>query len=216
MTLTADLLGDRALLLRSTEPNSLSQQQRWIALAQYCQSLNQCQEPVVGLNSLLLIFTADHQQLLLSLVAPLQARWQQLTPADLSASTLEIPVRYGGQYGPDLERVSQHSGLTPDQVIARHSEARYRVYCLGFQPGFAYLGGLPEELATPRQAEPRLRVPAGSVAIGGRQTGIYPAASPGGWNLIGQTTLPLFQLHRQPACLLQPGMEVRFVRQTDD
>src|SRR5438105_1640976 len=106
--------------------------------------------------------------------------------------TVAIPVCYGGDYGPDLDQVARQHGLSADDVVRLHTGATYRVYMLGFAPGFAYLGGLPEALATPRRAEPRTVVPAGSVGIGGSQTGIYPLASPGGWQLIGRTPVRLF------------------------
>jgi len=124
---------------------------------------------------------------------------------------VEIPVVYGGEYGPDLEGVAALTGLTPDEVVAIHSGAEYLVYFLGFSPGFPYLGGMPESIAAPRLETPRRRVPAGSVAIGGRQTGVYPMASPGGWRIIGRTPLRLFDLAADPPVLLQMGDRVRFV-----
>ena len=125
--------------------------------------------------------------------------------------TVEIPVAYGGEYGPDLEAVAALTGHTPDEVVALHSSAEYLVYFLGFSPGFPYLGGMPESIAAPRLETPRRRVPAGSVAIGGRQTGVYPVASPGGWRIIGRTPLCLFQPAADPPVLLQMGDHVRFV-----
>ena len=124
---------------------------------------------------------------------------------------VQIPVRYGGEDGPDLARVAEHAGLTIDEVIRRHAAGGYTVATLGFAPGFPYLLGLDPQLATPRLATPRTRVPAGSVAIGGAQTGLYPHASPGGWNLIGRTDLVPFDPHRDPPALLAPGDRVRFV-----
>jgi KipI family sensor histidine kinase inhibitor len=118
-----------------------------------------------------------------------------------------IPVDYTG---PDLEAVAARHGLTVDRVVELHAGAVYRVAFLGFVPGFAYLLGLPEELHTPRLAEPRAMVPAGSVGIAGGQTGIYPMATPGGWQLIGRTEAELFRADREPMSLLQPGDEVRF------
>lgn len=123
---------------------------------------------------------------------------------------IEIPVRYGGEDGDDLEAVARHARLEPDEVVQRHAGATYRVAMLGFAPGFPYLLGLDPALQLPRRAEPRLRVPAGSVAIGGAQTGIYPRELPGGWHLIGRTPLPLFDPADDPPCLLAPGDEVRF------
>jgi inhibitor of KinA len=119
-------------------------------------------------------------------------------------------VCYGGVFGPDLEAVAQRHGLAPEELIRLHSEAVYSVYMLGFAPGFAYLGGLPPALATPRRDEPRTAVPAGSVGIGGSQTGIYPLVSPGGWNLIGRTPLRLFDARRTSPTLLAVGDRVRF------
>ncbi|MDB4894917.1 MAG: putative allophanate hydrolase [Firmicutes bacterium] len=130
-------------------------------------------------------------------------------PAD--SHTVAVPVCYGGECGPDLGTVADHTGLTPEEVIRRHQEPLYRVYCLGFSPGFPYLGDLDPSLHTPRLAEPRIRVPAGAVGIGGTQTGIYPAPSPGGWQLIGRTPLRLFDPHRDSPALLEPGNTVRFV-----
>ena len=121
-----------------------------------------------------------------------------------------IPVCYGGEEGPDLCEVARLTGLPPDEVVARHVAGSYRVAMLGFAPGFPYLLGLDPALTVPRRAEPRTRVPAGSVAIGGAQTGIYPDALPGGWQLIGRTPLRLFDSTLdEPACL-RPGDHVRF------
>ncbi len=124
---------------------------------------------------------------------------------------IEIPVCYGGEFGPDLEDVARHAGLAPERVVELHSSAEYLVYFLGFSPGFPYLGGLPPELATPRLEAPRKRVPAGSVAIGGSQTGIYPVDSPGGWRIIGRTPLRLFDAGRTPPAFLSMGDRLRFV-----
>lgn len=123
---------------------------------------------------------------------------------------VEIPVYYGGGYGPDLEEVAALAGLTPEEVVRRHAAAEYTAALVGFTPGFAYLAGLPAELATPRRSTPRREVPAGSVGIAGGQTGIYPLASPGGWNLIGRTPLRLFRPEENPPVLIAPGDTVRF------
>jgi KipI family sensor histidine kinase inhibitor len=128
---------------------------------------------------------------------------------------VEIPVRYGGEYGPDLPDVARHTGLSPERVIELHSGAEYLVYFLGFAPGFAYLGGLPPELATPRLPAPRKRVPAGSVAIGGNQTGVYPIVSPGGWRIIGHTQAKLFDPSAAEPVLLRMGDRLRFVAEAE-
>lgn len=121
-----------------------------------------------------------------------------------------IPVAYGGEFGPDLAGLAKRAGLSEAEVIARHARAAYRVACVGFVPGFAYLVGLPPELASPRRTSPRTRVPAGSVAIGGEQTGVYPFETPGGWHLIGRTPLRPFDPARAEPALLQAGDSVRF------
>jgi KipI family sensor histidine kinase inhibitor len=124
---------------------------------------------------------------------------------------IEIPVCYGGEHGADLDDVAAHCGLTAADVAARHAGGDYAVAMLGFAPGFPYLLGLDEALAAPRLSTPRTRVPAGSVGIGGAQTGVYPREGPGGWRLIGRTPLALFDAARDPPSLLAPGRRVRFV-----
>jgi inhibitor of KinA len=124
---------------------------------------------------------------------------------------LEIPVCYGGEFGPDLEDVCARNGLTAATAIELHASATYVVFFLGFVPGFAYLGGLPRALAAARLATPRRMVPAGSVGIAGDQTGVYPFAMPGGWRLIGRTPAAMFQPSRKEMSLLSAGDRVRFV-----
>ncbi len=124
---------------------------------------------------------------------------------------VEIPVCYGGDFGPDLEEVAAWHRLTAEQVIRRHSRPVYRVYFLGFLPGFAYLGDLPRSLETPRRSSPRSSVPAGAVGIAGSQTGVYPLETPGGWQIIGRTPLRLFDPRREASALLSAGDRVKFV-----
>ncbi|MGA7914480.1 MAG: 5-oxoprolinase subunit PxpB [Candidatus Acidiferrales bacterium] len=123
---------------------------------------------------------------------------------------LEIPTCYGGEFGPDLNEVASLRGLTPTQAIDLHASATYIVYFLGFVPGFAYLGELPEALATPRLDSPRRSTPAGSVGIAGNQTGVYPFATPGGWRLIGRTPIAMFRPDREAMSYLSIGDRVRF------
>lgn len=132
-------------------------------------------------------------------------------PAAAGENLIEIPVVYGGTFGEDLDDAAAELGLSPATLIERHSAARYTVAMIGFAPGFPYLSGLDPALALPRLATPRTRVPAGSVAIGGAQTGLYPRESPGGWRLIGRTPLRLFDPLRASPSLLAPGDRVRFV-----
>ena len=143
--------------------------------------------------------------------AAVRARLERCAELPLPEPRLiEIPVSYGGAQGPDLESLAALHGLTPAEVVRLHSSADYTVYFLGFVPGFAYLGGLPEALATPRLPVPRKRVEPGSVGIAGNQTGVYPFATPGGWQLIGHTALRLFDASREPMSLLALGDRVRF------
>jgi inhibitor of KinA len=128
----------------------------------------------------------------------------------IESRLITIPVCYGGEFGPDLHEVARHAGASTEDIVQRHSAVEYRVHCLGFSPGFPYLGGLPLELAVPRRA-PRKIVPPGSVGIGGAQTGIYPLASPGGWHLIGRTPIRLFNVETDPPTLLHAGDRVRFL-----
>ena len=151
-----------------------------------------------------------------------QPAWRQLadavhavltTPLRYSphvTRTIEIAVCYGGEHGPDLGALAAHCRMSEEAVIARHAATEYRVAVVGFAPGFAYLLGLDPALRMPRRSSPRLRVPRGSVAIGGAQTGIYPSELPGGWQLIGRTPSTMFDPLRDPACLLAPGDQVRF------
>ena len=134
---------------------------------------------------------------------------QSRDAAEAEPRTIDVPVCYGPELGLDLADVAAHTGLSVDDVVRLHSSAEYRVACIGFTPGFPYLIGLPAELATPRRATPRTAVPAGSVAIGGSHTGIYPTQSPGGWHVIGRTSLRLFDAAREPLSLLRAGDRVR-------
>jgi KipI family sensor histidine kinase inhibitor len=142
-------------------------------------------------------------------LAATQFDLQSARPPNLPSSDhhITIPVRYDG---PDLAHVAKETGLSEAEVIQRHAEPEYRVYLLGFAPGFAYLGDLDPALVLPRRNARRTRVPAGTVAIGGAQTGVYPLATPGGWHLIGTTSLKMFDPAREPAALLRVGDRVRF------
>ena len=137
------------------------------------------------------------------------------TPAadarSVSGRLVEIAVRYGGQDGPDLDEVAQLNGLRPKDVVEIHASVEYEAFFLGFAPGFAYLGPVAASIATPRRDVPRPRVPAGSVAIGGAQTAVYPTETPGGWRLIGRTDAVLWDVARDGPALIRPGDRVRFV-----
>lgn len=202
--------GDTALVCEAPPPATLACQERVWAVTDVARKWPHVLEVVPGMNNLTIVFdplAADAQ----ALATELAVAWERAADAQMAAREIELPVRYGGEYGPDLAAVAEHTGLSVAEVVERHASAEYIVFFLGFQPGFAYLGGLDASLHTPRRAVPRLEVPAGTVGIGGAQTGIYPAASPGGWQLIGRTSLSLFDPAGTPPTLLQPGDRVRFV-----
>jgi len=137
-----------------------------------------------------------------------ERRTEALRPS--KSSTVEIPVCYEGEFAPDLENVARLHNLKPKDVVRYHTSRTYHAYFLGFAPGFAYLGDLPEKIATPRLDVPRKRVPAGSVAIADRQTAVYPVSTPGGWRLIGRTPLSLFRADQKPMERISIGDQVRF------
>ena len=126
------------------------------------------------------------------------------------SEVLEVPVLYGGEMGPDLAFVAEHNGKTPEEVIKIHTSTEYLIYMLGFTPGFTYLGGMSEEIATPRLKTPRVKIPGGSVGIAGSQTGVYPIDSPGGWQLIGRTPVKMYDPDRETPILPQAGQYIKF------
>ncbi|WP_027785685.1 MULTISPECIES: 5-oxoprolinase subunit PxpB [Burkholderia] len=202
-------LGDAALVCEAPPPATLDCQRRVWAVAAAARAWPDVIDVVPGMNNLTIVFdslaaTAD------SLTPALRDAWETADVEHADGREVEIPVEYGGAAGPDLAAVAAHTGLSADEVVARHAAGAYVVFFVGFQPGFAYLGGLDASLHTPRRAAPRLEVPAGSVGIGGAQTGIYPATSPGGWQLIGRTSQLLFDPARPQPTLLLPGDRVRF------
>jgi len=131
--------------------------------------------------------------------------------SQVTTRVVEIPTLYGGEHGPDLDFVASHNRLSPKEVVDIHTATDYLVYMVGFNPGFPYLGGMSDKIATPRLSTPRIRVPAGSVGIAETQTGIYPLDSPGGWRLIGRSPVRMFDPSREPPALAQAGDRVRFV-----
>lgn len=137
------------------------------------------------------------------------------SPED-DVTVVHLPVLYGGEYGPDLDFVARNAGMEIDEVVDLHSGTEYPVYMMGFTPGFPYLGGMSERIATPRLSTPRGTIPAGSVGIAEAQTGVYPIRSPGGWRLIGRTPLRLFDVDRTPPSLIDAGDCVRFVPLSDE
>jgi len=208
------LLGETAVVLELEPPVTLATQKRIWRLTQRLGEIPEVVEAIPGMNNITVVLRNPHS-LALDAIERLQRWWEESEALEPESRNIDIPVVYGTAAGPDLGEVARHAGLTEKQVVELHASVDYVVWFLGFQPGFPYLGGLPEQLATPRRDEPRLLVPAGSVGIGGAQTGIYPLATPGGWQLIGHTPLPLFDPNRDEPVLLRPGDTVRFIPQKE-
>lgn len=206
-------LGEAALLLRFGASIDEAVNQRVLGVWRALQdaAIPGVIESIPAYATLTVCFDPMHHD-----VAGLSVRLQSLLRGTVSLDPfegrqVELPVCYEGEHAPDIDELAQHAGVSIAEVVRRHSETEYRVFFLGFAPGFPYLGGLDPALAMPRRDTPRLAVPAGSVAIGGAQTGVYPQRSPGGWRLIGRTPVRLFDPAREPACLLSPGDRLRFV-----
>lgn len=218
-----ETLGEDALLLRLGDTADIGINARVHALARRIEAVRPrwVRDLVPGYASLALFIDGDAFAIG---VDPLVAteRWLQaqdfpdggIEPA--CGRLIEVPVRYGGEDGPDLQALADHAGLTTEALIQRHCAAEYQVAMLGFAPGFPYLLGLDPQLAMARLETPRTHVAAGSVGIGGAQTGVYPRSGPGGWRILGRTPLLLFDPAREPPALLAPGDRVRFVAITDN
>lgn len=204
------LLGERAAVLELEPPLSLESQKRIWSLTTRLREYPNVAEAIPGMNNITLLLSVPQADPVEAL-EKLQQWWEESESAQPEVRHIDIPVIYGGAEGPDLEDVARLHNLTARQAVEMHSSAEYVVYFLGFQPGFGYLGGLPEALHTPRRAVPRVKVPQGSVGIGGSHTGVYPLASPGGWQIIGNTPLALFDPQASSSTLLRPGDSVRFV-----
>jgi len=204
-------VGDRALLRRfehgpaSADLRAANEKARALAAALRDAVFDEIEDIVAGATSVLVILRAG-SEVSPRLRSALEQSPRNAAPTD--ARLHEIAVEYDGL---DLDEVARLHGMAREELVRRHSTAEYTVGFIGFSPGFPYLFGLPDELATPRLATPRTRVPAGSVAIGGGFGGIYPSATPGGWRLIGRTDARLFDPHRDPPALLAPGDRVRFI-----
>ena len=202
-------ISESAVVCSLPPPASIQQQRQLWTFARQLQSEQDIVEVVLGMNNLTVFtdFFVDFKPL----VQRLEQLWAEKKETDIQGRHIEIPVHYGGERGGDLSDVAKFHQTTPERIIQMHSEPIYTVYMIGFQAGFPYLGGLPENLHTPRRASPRAVVPAGSVGIGGVQTGIYPFSSPGGWQLIGYTKQALFDKNQVQPTLLQAGDTVKFI-----
>lgn len=210
MELQWQMCSETNLALFFPKPITLDKQQRCWALADSIQQLPEVTEVVIGMNTLSVFIVPLTWMELKAFKYRLSALLDNIPSKIINGKHVEIPVHYGGQYGPDLKSMADELGLAVEAVVGLHTEATYTVYFIGFQPGFPYLGGLSESLYFPRHATPRTQVPAGSVGIGGEQTGVYPFESPGGWQLLGQTNTCLFDLTEQCPTLLNAGDTLKF------
>lgn len=213
MTLQISPTSEHSLLCIAPPPAELAKQQQIWHVAELARQLSGVQEVVVGMNNFTVYFDLTVPSA--PLISSLETLWENYqAQAAQTPRLIEIPVHYGGEFGEDLFDVATFHRTTAEEIIRRHTEPTYTVFMIGFQPGFPYLNGLPENLHTPRRDVPRTKVPAGSVGIGGSQTGIYPFTSPGGWQLLGRTTLPLFDIQHSPPTLLSAGDNVRFIAES--
>ena len=206
------VMGDRSLLVELGDEIHMAvhERVRRLFLAVKQASIGTILDAIPGYCSILLVFdplaTTIEQ-----IRVKIDALFEDLDQFELpEPSSIEIPVVYGDEYGPDLAWVAKYHKTTPEEVILRHTQNQYQVYMIGFIPGFPYMGELPETLETPRKKTPRTAVPRGSVGLAQKQTGIYPARSPGGWQIIGRTPLTLFDPLKNPPSFLEMGDRVRF------
>ena len=198
------------LILYFPKPVTLAKQEQCWAWADAIKPLDGVLEVVIGMNTLSVFTHPLSFNALNALQEQLNEMSEHIDAKPIKGKHVELPVRYGGEFGPDLKSMAQSLTLSVEDVVKLHTEAVYTVYFIGFQPGFPYLGGLNEKLYFPRRETPRTSVPAGSVGIGGEQTGVYPFSSPGGWQLLGQTDVPLFDLTQNPPTKLSAGDTLQF------
>ena len=203
------LLGSSALLFEAPGALALAPQQHLWSLALQVAQWPEIDEAVPGMNNLMLTLRTPPRDLAGLRERLLQA-WQQSTPLALEGRIIELPVVYGGEHGPHLQDVVEHTGLDIDTIAHLHSEPLYPVYALGSHPGYCYLGGMDVRLATPRRQVPVLNIGAGAVSIGGVQTGVSASAGPSGWNTIGRTEMAFFDPQQNPPAILRPGDQIRF------
>ncbi|MDW3684641.1 5-oxoprolinase subunit PxpB [Cupriavidus sp. CV2] len=206
---TISLLGTTALLFEAPGELSLTTQQRLWALAQEAEAWPEVREAVPGMNNLMLSFMRPPARLA-EIETRLREAWVAVTPLARDGRLIELPVTYGGAPGPHMADVVNHTGLSVDEIVERHSAPLYHVFALGSHPGYCYLGGMDPRIATPRRKVPVLSIPGGAVSIGGAQTGVSASDGPSGWNTIGSSEMCFFDPQRHPPALLQPGDVLRF------
>jgi allophanate hydrolase len=196
--------GDDLIAVAADSPAAAQQ------IARHLRASGRFRETVAGIASVVVQFDAARVDLAEAARALNEALGENFTRDEPAQGCVEIPIVYGGESGPDFASLCEQLDLTRGQFIALHTRDEYRVEMLGFTPGFAYIGGLDEKLNVPRLAEPRVRVAAGSVGIAGGKTGLYALAGPGGWRIIGRTSLLLFDRDSTDPFLIEPGMRIRF------
>ena len=205
-------MGDRAVLVELGDDISpqINQKVRELYIGTKGHRIKGIKDLVPSYRSLMVVY--DPLVISLdSLESQMNEIWNALDDARLpDPRTVEIPVVYGDKYGPDLEWIADYHKMTPQDVIRLHTQPTYQVYMIGFMPGYPYMGEVPDELVTPRRKTPRTHVPRGSVGIAQKQTGIYPVASPGGWQIIGRTPVRLFDPQGKPPSFLEMGDRVKF------
>ncbi|MFT8421821.1 MAG: 5-oxoprolinase subunit PxpB [Gluconacetobacter sp.] len=203
------MIGTRAMLFEAPGDFTLAQQRRIWALMEAADARADVGELIPGVTNLMLVFSTPPEQP--ALVAEwLRHAWDTLPERHIAGRLFEIGVRYGGVLGADLAHVAVHTGLSPTEVVAIHHAGEYTVCALGSAPGFGYLHGLDPRIATPRKSVPSLKMPAGTVTIGGMQAGISALTGPNGWNSIGFTDIALFDPQREPPALFAIGDRIRF------
>ena len=205
-------MGDRAVLVELGDDISphINQKVRELYIGTKGHRIKGIKDLVPSYRSLMVVYDPLIISLN-SLESQMNEIWNALDDARLpDPRSVEIPVVYGDKYGPDLEWVADYHKMTPQDVIRLHTQPTYQVYMIGFMPGYPYMGEVPDELVTPRRKTPLTHVPGGSVGIAQKQTGIYPVASPGGWQIIGRTPVRLFDPQGKPPSFLEMGDRVKF------
>lgn len=210
MEIQWQICSETNLALFFPKPVTLDKQRQCWALADIIKKMPEVIEVVIGMNTLSVFTVSLTLTELRNVEQALSELLNDMPSKTIEGKRVEIPVNYGGKYGPDLAAMANDLNLSVEDVVNLHTEATYTVYFIGFQPGFPYLGGLSESLYFSRHAIPRTQVPAGSVGIGGEQTGVYPFESPGGWQLLGQTDTALFDLTQDSPTLLNAGDTLTF------
>ncbi len=206
---TIEWVSDTMITLSLSAVVDIAHQRKIWGIAAYMRASALYIDVVPGMNNLTIYFDPLQRQRE-QVAEALEAAYDNVDEVVFASRDIYIPVHYGGEYGPDLIWAAQHLNLSVQELVSLHTGAVYTVYFLGFQPGFAYMGGLDERLHLPRHDTPRLKVAKGSVGIAGAQTSIYPADSPGGWQIIGRTDKPLFDINQPQPTLLLPGDQVHF------